>query len=1654
MRKLLLTAVILTCSLAFGQSAPTVSNDIAATENHGIDSVNLQNLSVYLNFPIRSRAGFALSLAGTSDCEDATLTVAGTSVQSSACGIGASTLKPGNGASLLVAKTGTLADFGVVYATTAGSHCLNTSGGTSSATKYSSIVVSDGSGGSHPVLPVTTVIYNADAGQTACQVSSLTYAFTDGSGLTLLLSVTPSVSWQVIASSGTEKDSSTGKMVDDNGDTLYTTNNGTTTTYFDALGASYSPVSYTGNGTSTGRTFTWKDVNGANQSASETLTSKNVGINFLCADNGYRAIATNVLTQLSYTDSSHIGISYEADQNHTGNITGRLGTLTLRTGGTVAYAYPGGPYAMNCFYFVPPTMTRTTPDGTTTYTWATLSSGGHVIGNTTTVLDPGKNKKVYTFTGLTDTGVAPLPTAQVLTQVQTYQNTGTVASPVYTLLGTEVICYNGNATSCASATVSYPITQKDVYRYVGSNTKASRTETQYDSFGNVTYSAQFDFGASIPTRAKGMAYGSHVGSSCNPIGSNINNRPCYIQITDPATGNTLSSVTFTYDANGNLTGTQTATLGGTISSLNTSATYNPNGTVKTATDVNGTITTYTYGDCNGFFPTQAQVKDSSGTILATTSTTAYCDGMVPHMATDANGNQTIYSYTNGTAGDPFWRLLSVTDPAGNVSTRTPGITTDNVTGFSFNATTTLDSLGRVVDGQISNPDAGNYDTVSSQYLFSGTNRVSKGSVPCSTKALGSACPSNYTTTTADPFGRPMTVVDAAGGTVTYNYTQNNVSALAVDTKATLSPAPSGENVKSMQTEVDGLGRVKSACQISSGGTSCGQANSATGYATTFAYSDASGSTTTTATRGVQTRTKTYDAAGRLIYENNPESGAVTYTYDNDSACTLVGSQASSTGDLISSIDANGYKTCRTYDNLHRLTDVVVIKNNACVAPVKRFRYDSSTHALLSSPPSYPTTNLVGRMFEAWTGDCTYPVPADGSTSTTDEWFVYNSLGQETELWESTWHIPGWYHSTVTYAPNGALASIAGVPGYPTVTYGFDGEGRPNTAIEGSTNIVTGVTYNPAGQPTNIAIGAGDSDSYTYDPHTGNLTNYTFTVGATPKTQSGTLTWDTDGTLGTLAITDTFNAGGAQTCTFAYDDLVRLTDDNCGSSIWHQTFSYDQYDNISKTGNPGTSWLPGYDAATNHITLTGATYDADGNLTNDGSGNNYGWFPDNKLQSVNSTDCTIFTSTTGRCVIYDAFGRLAEVGINGTYTEVMYAPAGKVATMSGLTTVQKGYFPLPGGATLNTTGSGGTNRFFWHKDWLGTTRLASNIGSRLFTFDRAFAPYGEIYSTFGGTTDQSFTGDTQDIFPGLFSTPNRELSATQGRWLQPDPARLGWNLYAYGTDPNSGSDPSGLDFQSDDGENGGGSTGGQLSDNCTTDCSITVIFSDGNNTSSVYAGVSSTTTSDITGSIPEPDTSLGSTTYVSSSPAGGMISGSPYAGLGGNYRGPCPVCHASNVDAAANVAQFAVSQIAIAALSIGTGGVLSAIGNAGIPEITTLSIPDPFYTTGYTATFIATEGESSVYTGRYFKSPFTGREFQGAWNKSRHMISESYYWETAGPNGIGTGMDRLSNHNGTLAGTTSNISGVVGGEFVEPNFRVFQHAVLGHVEYQDIIWPEE
>jgi RHS repeat-associated protein len=342
-----------------------------------------------------------------------------------------------------------------------------------------------------------------------------------------------------------------------------------------------------------------------------------------------------------------------------------------------------------------------------------------------------------------------------------------------------------------------------------------------------------------------------------------------------------------------------------------------------------------------------------------------------------------------------------------------------------------------------------------------------------------------------------------------------------------------------------------------------------------------------------------------------------------------------------------------------------------------------------------------------------------------------------------------------------------------------------------------VSTNPVSSaPDSITVNAYGSPDYSIYPHmqllingavsgewdvTGSAQDYTVSTASV----TGQLTWNQDGTLASLDVADPFNSANTQNCSYGYDDLARIASVNCGAT-WSQTFSYDPFGNIEKSGN--MSFMPAYSSATNQMASIGnftPTYDANGNVTNDGL-NTFAWDANGRP-----------TTADGVTLTYDALGRMVEQDNGGAYTEIVYGPTGtKLALMNGQS-LTKAFVPLPAGATAIYNSSG--LEYYRHADWLGSARLTSTP-SRTVSGDVAYAPFGETYAS-SGSPDVSFTGQNPDTNANLYDFMYREYGI-QGRWPSPDPLGPGafnladpqsLNLYAYVlNNPTTLIDLSGLD----------------------------------------------------------------------------------------------------------------------------------------------------------------------------------------------------------------------------------------------------------------------
>lgn len=1160
--------------------------------------------------------------------------------------------------------------------------------------------------------------------------------------------------------------------------------------YIDTLGVTELSI---GQPSSLQTDYAYPGPAGATEHVDVYRTSMSVRTAFGCSGISEYSGTANLVTKVTLADGSSYQFTYEPTPGSGGaTVTGRFATITLPTGAILHFTYGGSNDGVECSKGLATNFSETITDGggtTIEGTWNFQSqldtaNANNVQPVTTTVTDPANNA--------TQVMLVPMAGPDYEHEYE-YERDSYQGAVSATPLITVTQCYNG-ATTCANSSIG---SVSQVLRTVKMGTTTlNQTNVSFDNFGDPT--EMDEYGSSSAIQRKTL-------TTYQSWGSNDAELPSDVKVED-GNGNLVAETTTSYDESGHLVASGITTqhdssvdfgnpttirrwVGGS-SWLTRSFTIFDTGTIDTATDPNTSQISYSYGACAGAFPTQVNLPVNS----LSTSATWDCNGGVMLSSTNLNGGVTSYSY----GSDPFWRQTQVTTPDNSSTAVTYNVNSvESVKNINSNSTldvlVNLDSLGRpYLRQQLEAPGSGTWDSVETKYDLFG--RASQASQPY-TAARGSGPGSvAWTTTSYDALGRISQATDGGGGTRTYTYN-------GLDTLLDVGPAPSPESDKRRQFEYDGLGRLTSVCEITSslpGYGTCGQTSAQSGYWTTYQYNLLDRLTTVTQNAQSsthQTRSFSYDALGRLTQEVNPENGTTTYSWDSDSNCT-----PASAGDLVAKYDANGTRTCFQYDALHRAT-VRSYAAGAGIAPTPAsyFVYDSAT------VDGTVMTGVKGRLAEAYT--------PTGNGHLTDLGFSYDAMGNAAGVWQYSSNVNTWYHLSAGWFPNGALQTLSGLPGLPTIQYSLEGEGRPATASDGILpNNLAAASYTLTSTSVNLGSstgGAYDTDSFSFDANTGRMTQYQFNVNGAAMV-SGTMNWNANGILASTSVTDNnlgYGTGNPEACSYAHDDLARLSSINCGSA-WTQTFRLDAFGNITKavgSGAAGTSFQPTYDSGTNRISASLSlvpSYTGDGNLISDPTATSsqavYGW---------DAADHLVSDASSAVSISYDALGRAVEVngGPQGAgWHAVVYGPAGgKLAIMNGSSLV-KAWVALPGGETAVYTAAGSAPAYYEHPDLLGSSRLATTPARALWS-DQAYAPYGENignYSQTGaGALDLNFTGQTPDGDGSLYDFLFRHYSPTQGRWLKPDPAGLAavdpgnpqsWNRYAYVMNrPTSLTDPLGL-----------------------------------------------------------------------------------------------------------------------------------------------------------------------------------------------------------------------------------------------------------------------
>jgi RHS repeat-associated protein len=1088
-------------------------------------------------------------------------------------------------------------------------------------------------------------------------------------------------------------------------------------------------------------------------------------------------------TTITTPTGATYSFSYESQKSGTGTYgsytTGRIAKVVYPAGGYIEYAYSGGNSGLNCTSLAVPTLQVTVNDnnGGNSGTWkfvngnTSAQANGLPYGNyTVTGTDPAGNQTIYSFSG------------EYQTQAVYYQGTSTILKTVLT-------CYNKPSTCSAtpSSAVALPITETDVRTSLNTSS-AKRVTTTFDTYGNRLVTSAYDFGGtvtsptgtllSVTTNVYGQSYSSATVCSTYTSGS-IHNTPCYSH-TGPTSTTDLAETKVSYNTDGKPASLSRWTGATTNTWLITSFGYGANGAapgiLSSITDVNNAITSHESFDCNGMLPASTTYALSS---VGSDSQVWNCNGGVLTSYTDVNGNKTTYTYD-----DPLWRLTAIADPdeGGQSFSYSTGSTLPwtNYTqvlvysGQSYGVTITLDGLGRAILSQSTDPNVST-DLRYGKTVFNNLGQV----VDVYNPYFATSDPTyGYTAYTYDALGRitQKTPPSGAGAAETFTYTN----------RATEHIVYPSNNAFTTISQIDGLGRVNSICEVTStkqangqSPASCGLDISGTGFEASNTY-DALGNVLSTGYGS--TRSFTYDGLSRVLTATYPEeSGTVSYTYNS------AGDLATRVAPLPNQTSTNTETTTYTHDAMHRLTGMSYSDGTT---PAVVYNYDQSSvwSTTLTNPKgrlsSASADSVVNAAFGYDTmgrvaihGQCT-PL----NCGTTNFWanYSYNYIGEPlggTDYLAISW--------TNTYNNIGQLTEVS------------------NTWLSPTENgtVVSDILYNALGEPTSDSLGDGETESWTYN-HDGHATSY----GQNPAPgynygfSSTNLAWNGD-----FLTSSTDNVNGAWT--YTYDNLARLATavQSGGQSF---SYSYDEYGN--RWGTIAGTTQYSFNGATNQITNGGITYDAAGNMTYDGF-HTYMYDGENRLKEVDSGNTAIYN--------YDAFGNRNMQYAPPVYNEYVVDLSGRAITAvePGTSTVYTA--EVFAGGRHWVTDNGGA--LFIGADWVETSRALTYLSG---SFNQLYTsyPWGDNLSNTGNPGNSSyitrwqFTGKEYDPESNLYHFPARQYAPVQGRWLTPDPAGLAamdvtnpqsWNRYTYGmNNPVSASDPSGLLPFSIMAESGSGDSG--------------------------------------------------------------------------------------------------------------------------------------------------------------------------------------------------------------------------------------------------------
>jgi RHS repeat-associated protein len=1144
---------------------------------------------------------------------------------------------------------------------------------------------------------------------------------------------------------------SNGTIADTNGNTITNNGNGTFT---DTIGVT--ALTIAGGGTdSSPLTLSYPVTLQADQAPSVAVTISykpyTVQTYFQCGIGEFGATTVDLIDHITLPDSSAstYNFTYEATPGIPGNVTGRLATITLPTGGTITYSYSGGcnNSGINADG-TPATLTRTTSDGPKTY--SRVISG---TSSSTTITDEMQNVGLYSFTSSNNN-------LWYETERQIWQG-----AKSGTPLQDRITQYNGQTTPIQ---LTAAITQTDTLEQFNGGSQ-SHLINVYDSSGMLSSSA--------------LKQGDSIIQSTTIVYNGFEELTS--STTSDGSGNLIASTSAGYDGNGNQTSTSVATGTG---SLDTSTTYNNTGGPISTTTPNGT-TQFGYDSTQTFVTSTALPTPSSGVTLSTSASYDSQSG-AQISASGVNTGQTV-QYTQY---DRLLRPASLTLPNGSVITTTySGNDTivDQTTGSSADAIThtLVDAYGRKSRVAVFNGmSVNNWYQV--DYCYDATGLLQFQTVPYRGGgwATPKQCSGNGTSYTYDALGR-VTGSTTADGTTVHRYNGRAEKVTGADGVQRI-------------TQHDVLGRVSSICEISGNSlmpqsgapADCQMDIAGSGFITNYSYDLANHKTTIT--QGAQQRIFQTDAAGRTIYTSEPERGVTTYsyTYSTTSSCTGVGLCVTRTRPKANQTNpAVMTNTTTQYDSLGR---PVSISYDDGVTPFRHFYYDTQTANGIGFDTGLPKGHLVGAI-----GPSSYELfryDNMGNFNTT-----YQCMPSVCDIYQLRWfdltgnvttdlyYTSGYYGDSIYtqygFNPAGQMTSVSGgqnnsvnAPSIVNVTQ--EGPTGPMTWTLGN-GLWGGLTYDSMGRPTAASTCTNDS--------TVEYCGWNFPAViyfANEAIAGGQVSWKCDTSIGACQ-------------NYYYDEFGRLDGMNANNGLSF-SYTYDRYGNRwSQNLLQGSGPSPSYSFNTSTNQITGLSYDAAGNLINDGS-HSYQYDAEGNLLTVDGGSTATY--------VYTALNRRSESRTNGgaTIHDYFYNPNGQRSAIWDAPSRTLLQAQTYWGTTPVAYYSGGSIHY-QHQDWQGTERArtsANGTGESLYTN----LPFGDGFGLSYGSSDTDphhYAQLDNDSESGTQHAQFRQYSSTQGRWMSPDPYDgsyyftnpQSFNRYSYAlNNPLSNVDPTGQECVWDDG----------------------------------------------------------------------------------------------------------------------------------------------------------------------------------------------------------------------------------------------------------------